>query len=217
MAKKKKPKEPRPSNEEIRWKILRLLYDEHSESWGRQRFIWTELRKKVREGLRFNPNETTRNLDYLIKNEWIVKEREPYAGPRSQAFGKERELYSISANAMDLFEGDSTFSVGPSIQGLAIIGDDNIVQTGRNILVQSRYQDLQESLSALLQRAILSDDLSQDQKIQLAADIRAIQAQLVKPEQDETLLNRLKSKISWLGNIASFSSFFMKVAEYWPF
>ncbi len=108
------------------------------------------------------------------------------------------------------------FSAEPSIQGMVVAGDHNIVQIGANVLVQTQYQDLQESLSALLQRAILSDDLLDEQKIQLAADIKALQAQLIKPEQDETLLNRLKSKISWVGNVASLSNLFLKVTEYWP-
>ncbi len=167
---------------------------------------------KVRNELGFGPQETTRNLDYLIQSSWIHEETQPYEG----LYKKEKKTYGISAKAIDLFQGDSMFSAGPSIQGMIVAGDNNIVQVGANILVQTQYQDLQESLSALLQRAILSDDLLDEQKIQLAADIKALQAQLIKPEQDETLLNRLKSKISWLGDIASLSSFFLKVTEYWP-
>ncbi len=212
VAKKKGPKKPRPSNEEIRLRILQLLYEEHERSGTLRRYLWSDLRMKVRNELSFDPPETTRNLDYLIQNDWIHEERQPYEG----LYRKEKKTYGISAKAIDLFQGDSMFSSGLSIQGMVVAGDNNIIQIGANILVQTQYQDLQESLSALLQWAILSDDLLDEQKIQLAADIKALQAQLIKPEQDETLLNRLRSKISWVGDVASLSNLFLKVTEYWP-
>ena len=68
---------------------------------------------KVRRGLGYSPPETAHNLEYLIQNSWIDKETEPYTGPRSRTFGTQRELYNISAKAVDLFEEGSMFSSSP--------------------------------------------------------------------------------------------------------
>lgn len=217
LAKRKGPTKPRPSNDEIRWRILRLLYDERVASGTRRRFLWSELRKKVRTELELPPAETTHNLEYLVQSGWVEKEIEPYTGPRSRTFGTMRELYTIAAKAVDLFENGSIFSSSPPVQELVIAGDHNIVQVGPNAYAHVRYGDLQSALQALLQAATLSEELSPDQKLQVMADGRAIQAQLLKPDPDKTILNRLKEGVGWLADIASLSNFVANVLRLWPF
>ena len=217
LAKKKEAKKPRSTNDEIRWRILRLLYDERVESGSRTRYLWSELRKKVRTELGNTPSETTHNLEYLIQNGWIETETEPYTGPRSRTFGTERQLYNISAKAVDLFEEGSIFSSNPPVHELVISGDYNIVQVGPNTYAYARYQDLQSALLRLLQGVFLSEDLSPVQKFQAIADIKAIQAQLLKPEPEKTFLNKLKEGVSFLANMAGLSTVVMNVLQHWPF
>ncbi len=217
MAKKKKPKEPRPSNEEIRLRILQHLYEEHRESATRKRYRWMDLRMKVRTELGFAPAETTRNLDYLIQNEFIAKDTEPYTGAKGIRLAKEREFYRISSKAMEFFEGESMFSAGPSLQGLVVAGDHNIVQVGVNVFAHPKYRDLQTALESLLHGVILTEDLPSDRKFQAIADIKAIQAQLLKPEPEGVFLNKLKEGISWLAKFAGLSNFLMNVVRHWPF
>lgn len=171
----------------------------------------------MREELKFNPSETTHNLLYLIQNDWIEKESEPYSGPRARAFRKERELHQISTKAIDLFEEESMFSEHSSMQDLVIAGDLNIVQVGPNTYAYEEYQDLQSALLALLQAVVLSEHLSPRKKLRAMADIKAIMASLLHSEPDRTFLNRLKDRIGWLGDFAGISSFLMNVFQHWPF
>ncbi len=215
MAKRKGSRKPRPSNEEIRLRILKLLYEEHQQSGTLKRYLWTELKRKVRN--EFTAPETTRNLDYLIQNSFIRKDRKSYTGPKGKTFGTKRETYRVSPKTIDFFEEGSQFSAEPSLQGLSITGDYNIVQIGTNVFAYAEYRDLQTALVSLLQGVILSDELLPEQKLQAFADIKAIVAQLLKPEQDPTLLNRLKEKLSWLANVAGLAGFFANVLHHWPF
>ncbi len=218
LAKKRKgSKKPPLSNDDIRWQILKLLYTERVGSGTRKRYLWSALKGKVREELKFNPSDTSHNLLYLIQNDWIEKESEPYSGPRSRAFGKERELHQFSTKAVDLFEEESLFSEHSAMQELVIAGDLNIVQVGPNTYAYVEYQDLQSALLALLQAVVLSEDLSRRQKLRAMADIKAIMASLLHSEPDRTFLNRLRDRIGWLGDFASFSSFLMNVFQHWPF
>ncbi len=68
VAKRKGPKKPRPSDEEIRLGIPKLLYEEHERSGTLKRYLWSKLRMKVRDELNFTVSETTRNLNYLAQN-----------------------------------------------------------------------------------------------------------------------------------------------------
>lgn len=217
MTKAKARQAPRPSNDEFRLRILKLLYDERVKSGTRKRYLWIKLRAKIRSELDFTPAETTHNLDYLIQNGFIEKETEPYTGPRSRTFGTERELYSLSAKAIDLFEGESLFSSKPLIQEIVVAGNQNIVQVGPNSYAYVQYQNLQSALNELLQGVILSEELSSEQKVSAISDLKSIQAQLMKPEPDKSLMNRLKESLSWLANIAGISNFLLNVHRLWPF
>lgn len=217
LAKKKQGKKARLSNDEMRWRILKLLYDERVLSGLRTRYLWSELRVKVRRELGYTPSETVHNLEYLIQNGWIEKQTEPYAGPRSRTFGTQRELYNISAKAVDLFEEGSMFSSSPPLNELVIAGDYNIVQVGPNTYAYAPYQDLQSALVRLIQGVFLSEDLSPAQKMEAIADIKAIQAQLLKPEPEKTFLNKLKEGVSFLANVAGLANLAMNVLQHWPF
>ncbi len=172
---------------------------------------------RVRDELRFSPAETNRNLDYLIQNSFIVKETEPYTGAKGVRLAKEREFYRISSKAIDFLEGESMFSVGSSLQGLVVAGDHNIVQVGVNLFAHEAYRDLQTALESLLHGVILTEDLSSKQKFRAIADIRAIQAQLLKPEPERTLINKLKVGIGWLAKYAGLSNFLLNISQHWPF
>src|SRR5256885_15930191 len=143
MTKAKKQKAPRPSNDVIRWQTLRFLYEERIKSGTRKRYLWSELRGKIRSELEFTPPETIHNLEYLIQNRFIEKETEPYTGPRSRSFGTERELYFLSTKAIDLSEGESIFSSKPPVQEIVVAGNQNIVQVGPNTYAYVQYQSLQ--------------------------------------------------------------------------
>ncbi len=216
-TKKKGRGKPRLGNDEIRWSILRLLYDQRIASGTRKRYLWSELRGSVRTRLRFTPAEATHNLEYLIQNGWIEKETEPYTGPRSRAFGKERELFGISAKTIDLFEEGSVFSSKPPLQEIVVAGNQNIVQVGPNTFAHVTYGDLQSALLALLQAITLSEELSPEQKIGAIADVKTVQAQLLQPEPDRTVLDKLKVGLSSLANVAGISNFVLTVLRHWPF
>ncbi len=172
---------------------------------------------RVRNELNFTASETTRNLDYLTQNSFIRKDRESYTGPKGKAFGTKRETYRVSSKTIDFFEKGSEFSAEPSLQGLSIAGDHNIVQVGVNVFAYAEYEQLQTALVSLLHGVILSEDLSDEQQFQAFADIKAIMAQLLKPEQDPTLLDRLKGKLGWLSNVAGLAGFLSNVFTHWPF
>ncbi len=213
----RKDKRKRPLPDEIRRRILEVLYKKHRESGQVKKYLITELRRLLKEELGLTPAEISHNLDYLIQSEWIVKMREPYTGRAAQAYGTKRETHRISSKGIDLFEGGSPFSMPESYHAINVSGERNIVQVGFGNYANVKYQDLQMALESLLQGVVISEDISAEHKVQTVADVKSIQSQLLKPEQDETLLNRIKGKLEWLGNIGGLSSLWNMVMQHWPF
>lgn len=202
----------------MRRAILKLLYDDHVDSGRPKKYQILELKRKIKDSLGFTPAEVQHNLEYLIQNGFILKKREPYPGPQSQRYGTKKTVYKLSTKAMDLFEGESPFSVEGTFGGIVIHGDSNIVQLGYGNVANIQYQDLYRVLEDLKQGVKISEDLPDDEKIYVVSDITAIQTQLVRSDPDRTflnkLLNRVRETIALGGGLASLMN---AVMRHWPF
>ncbi len=216
LTKKQRRSKPRPGNDEIRWLILRLLYDERLGAGVRKRYLWSDLRGLVRSKLGVTPAETTHNLEYLIQNGWIEKETEPYTGPRFRAFGTVWDLYGISAKAIDLFEEGSVFSSNPLFRSSSSRGTRTSSKWPRTPSRTPRTGTFNPHCSPFSKAVTLSEDLSPEQKIGAIADVKTAQAQILKPEPDRTVLEKLKESLSTLANIAGISSFVLNALHHWP-
>ncbi len=205
-------------HDEIRRAILKLLYEEHVGSGIPKKYQIRGLKGMIKESLGFTPPEIQHNLEYLIQNGFILKEQESYPGPQSRRYGQKRTVYRLSTKAIDLFEGQSAFSTEGLFGGISIQGDNNIVQFGYGNVANVNFRDLFLALEDLKQGVKMTEDLPDVEKIYVVSDITTIQSQLVRPEPDKKLLNRVLSRIrgaiTFGGGLASLWN---AVIHHWPF
>ena len=212
----KKPQKPQPTDEEILLEILRFLYDTHRKAGTRSggRLQINELKRGLR-GLGLKPAEITRNLDYLVQNEWVVEETQAYTlTRRGQVFSSKRTTYRISSRGIDLFQGPSQFQAPGSLYGMNIVQTaPGIIQVGSFNFVNSEFLDIFNALDSLGQAVATTDLIPGDEKLATLADIKTMQAQLMKPEPEKTVLRTMWSSIQRAGQIGAFVSFVERIGR----
>ena len=89
--------------------ILVFLFNVHRKAGTIEgsKFQITELKRELKE-LGLAPAEIARNLDYLVQNEWILRDSDPYVMTRGgSTISSKRVTYRISSKGIDLFQGPS--------------------------------------------------------------------------------------------------------------
>lgn len=146
----------------------------------------------MREKHGFKQQEVSSNLDYLLQKGWAneVVETRTFTTPRGTTQPSEKVTYKISDVGIDHLEGaslyrkpfpDSRVNI-TNIQGVTVVGDGNVVNT-----------EFAEAAGALwrLREDILASDLDDEAKLEVVADIDALQSQLQKPNPDPTVIEKL--------------------------
>jgi hypothetical protein len=137
------------TNDEVRDRILRHLYETHSTDRGRGGGAQTtrELQQALRP-LGLKQQDVGHNLDYLVQKGWVreVVHERTFTTPRGTTQSPERITYKISDAGIDRIEAASTYQGGPAggginitnIHGVTIVGNDNVVNTSFTELSRAR-------------------------------------------------------------------------------
>src|SRR5205823_196788 len=126
------------------------------------------------------------NLDYLIQTGYTVAvtEQRMYPTKGGTMQSSPVRTYKISDKGVDHMEKASLFKQPPTgqqinvttISGVTVVGDNNVVNT--------RYADLSHQLGSLRTELLAAPNLSDTDKLNVAADIDTIRSQLQKPDPD---------------------------------
>jgi len=206
------------TNDEIRKIILEYLYGVHGKarSLKSARVSIGRLKRDLKRfGLK--EREIVSNLDYLIQSGWVAVEVEEteFKTPRGFIKKQIKQYYKISDSGINYFEGSSEFQrVSKSfsginitnIQGLTIVGDQNVV-------VNTQYLDLYRKLSLLSEAVRGSAQLTDRKKLEYVAEIETIKDQLAKPLPDKSIIRLAWEKLKPLAKVAGIITFFKQVAE----
>lgn len=194
----KKGSKPQPAEDEIRFGVLRSMY-ELSRDAGTvtgSRLGIQELKRRVRS-LGFRAAQIQRNVDYLVDNGWLKIERPPYTGKGGKTYpGK--DTYRISAKGVDVFEGQSLFQAPTSYHGIDIVNVKGIVQVGTANYARAEFKELQEAFDDLRSKLLTNELISLEEKVDYLSDILSSQAQLLKDKPDSGTMNQARSKLSGL-------------------
>ncbi len=197
-----------PSDEEIRIAILRFLYESHRKagSLSGGRFKITDLKRELKAG-GLKPAEITRNLDYLVQNEWIVRDVKPFTIFRNKTpVSSEQVTYRVSSRGIDLFQGESQFQAPGSLYGINIVQNaPGVIQVGSFNYVDGRFRELYAELDSLTRTALLSDAISDEEKWLTLAEVKTMQAQLMKQDPDPSILRKAWSRIDNLRKVGAFA------------
>lgn len=191
----------------VRDAILRHLYTVHKKARSPRSaaLLVSELTKALKP-LGHKQQDVASNLDYLVQKGWVrqVIEERKFTTARGTTQSAERVTYKISDTGIDRLEAASTYqraAIAPhvnitNIRGVTVVGDGNVVNT--------TFTDLSRVLTDMKQAVLNEPQLQDDQKLNVVADIDALQAQLQKPEPQKSVIKALWSgveKVAAVGGV----------------
>jgi hypothetical protein len=203
-------------NDEIRDAILRHLYEVHTRAKSPKSagISIRDLQKDLKASAGYKQQEVASNLDYLIQKGWAIEVIEPrsFTTKAGTTQHSEKRTYKVSDTGIDKLEAASTFqrSGAPAgvnitnVQGVTVVGDGNVVNTS--------YTDLSRVL-AEMKTAILAADVADQEKLNVAADIDALQSQLQKPDPESSVVRTLWSGVQTSVTAAGFADLVEKAAH----
>jgi len=203
-------------NDAIRDAILRHLYRLHRTARG-PKGVGTKIRElqSATKKLGIGRADVISNLDYLVQKGWVREVVTPrsYTTPGGMTQQSEVRTYKISDVGIDKLEGASAYRREEhfsrinvaNVGGVTIIGDGNVVNT--------EFTDLSRALAELEKALVESSGLSDEQKLNIAADIGSLQSQLSKPTPNRQVIRTVWSGIEKAVTAAGFVEIVQKVSN----
>jgi len=202
-------------NDVIREKILRYLYELHQKARSLKSAatnISNLKRAMKQEGI--VQQAVIANLDYLMQKGWVKQDIEQRTITTKSGISVPSPSirYIITDVGIDKIEGESTFQRQDryaginitNIQGVTVIGDENVVNT--------EYSDLYQALSEFEKAVSTSEKLADEDKLNITADIESLKNQLSKPKPNHAIIANLWSGIKKVAQITELARAMAKVA-----
>ena len=157
--------------------------------------------------------QVSSNLDYLIQVGWVrevVKERSFKTG-KGMELSREQFKYKISDVGINHLEAGTMFKRShtanhiniTNVRGVTVVGDGNIVNT--------EFTDLARCLEELDLAIAGSQDLSDEQKLEAAADLSTIRSRIAKKSPSREIIGVAWKTLARLADIATLAPIIAKV------
>jgi len=192
------------TDDEIRKRILNFLGARRQSARGMDSLMATSSDiKKAMAKESIGQNETVRNLDYLVKHGWVDEKviKRPYKTPQGFEVPNEKHLFSLSEIGLKYIEGESEFDRTSVYSGINITNIGGVTVVGSNNVVRNEFVDVLRAFNQLEGAVKMSDKLSEEQKLDVQADIQTIKNQLSKSSPDKNILQKAMEGISFVGSL----------------
>lgn len=205
------------TNDEIRKKILEFLDQKRKKARSLNSIQATVT--DIKTGLKadgISQGEVVTNLDYLVQNDWVKEEieRKTFRTPKGFEVPSESRHYRLSDAGIKFIEGGSIFDNSNTFTGINITNVGGVTVVGNNNIVRNEYLEVFRALDKLENAVKISDQYSDEQKLDAVSDIRTIKDQLSKPHPNKNILEKAMEGISFLGSIPGFLEVVNKVQEF---
>jgi hypothetical protein len=216
VAKTKAP-DAAVSHDVQRDRILRFLYERHKTARGPAKILIgiRDLQREMKGRYAMTQQEVSSNLDYLVQAGWareVVKERS-FTTRRGMELSQEQVKYKISDVGINHLEAGTIFKKPEAasqvnitnLKGVTIVGDGNVVNT--------QYTDLSRALDDLDRKLGSTPKLSDEQKLDAAADLSTIRAQIAKQHPSHEIVRTAWHALEGVATVAGVMDAFMKVKD----
>jgi hypothetical protein len=174
--------------------MLRYFYDRNRNATSARGKKGTavkisDVKKELKAADGLTQQEVQSNLTYLISQGWVVEDKvqKSFTAPGGTVVTPSTSFYKITAAGIDKIEGPGEFTM-PKFHGIRIEATgQNIITLGDGNQINAKFGDLGEALSKL-REAVTQSQAPDSQKMEIAADIDTIQAQLAKPEPNRGIV-----------------------------
>jgi hypothetical protein len=195
------------TNDEVRQKILAYLSDCRKKARGLDSLMASSSDiKKAMAKFAINQNETIQNLDYLVQHGWVDEKiiQRPFTTPKGIEIPNEKHLFGLSAIGMKYIEGESEFDRTSVFSGINITNIGGVTVVGNNNVVRNEFVDIVRIFNQMEGMVKMTDQLSEEQKLDVQADIQTIKSQLSKANPSKDILEKAMNGISFIGSIPGF-------------
>jgi hypothetical protein len=208
-------------NDGIRTVMLRYFYDRNASAHralGIDRGVAGSLenvQSELEKTSQLSKEQVTSNLTYLVDRGWVkALERKAMHPDRTSGHGSMTETirtyYQISALGIDKIEGESEFRVKDRFEGVNINTIGSVITVGDGNVVNTSFSQLHYELDRLKQ-TLTSSNLSEEEKLDVTADIESLKDQLAKRTPNKTVIRSLWSAIESVATVAGFVDVVSKV------
>lgn len=195
------------TDDEIRQKILSYLSDCRKKARGLDSLMSSSSDiKKAMAKFTISQNQTVQNLDYLVQHGWVDEKiiKRPYTTPKGIEIPNEKHLFGLSAIGMKYIEGESEFDRTSVFSGINITNIGGVTVVGHNNVVRNEFVDILRIFNQMEGQVKISDQLSEEQKLDIQADIQTIKNQLSKSKPNKDILGKAMESVSFVGSIPGF-------------
>jgi hypothetical protein len=196
-------------NDNIRKQILRYFYERNAAATSRfgkkgSAVKISDAKRELKDRFGLNQSQVMSNLTYLIDQHWIKTfEVEKNVTVRGGTVPSKVTWYEIAAPGIDRFEESSDFQQSERFTGINIHATgSNVITLGDGNVVNAKFEQLHNSLSEFNQAVTSNKRLSEEAKLNIAADVETIKSQLAKEKPDKTIIQRLWSGIEKAAAVA---------------
>ncbi len=156
--------------------------------------------------------QVIRNLLYLIEYRWVREEVEQGQIRRGNGFfPTTSKKYIITNQGMELFDEKSKFARPDGVAGIRIENVSGIVVVGNNNFARQEFFSLFKSLEELTDKIRLTDQLTDEKKVEYSAEVKTIQDQLAKPKPDKGIISKAWGALRFVGTLGSVANVWEKV------
>jgi len=204
------------TDDEVRQKILTYLSDCRKKARGLDSLMASSSDiKKAMAKFTISQNETVQNLDYLVQHGWVDEKviQRPFTTPKGIEIPNEKHLFGLSAIGMKYIEGESEFDRTGIFSGINITNIGGVTVIGNNNVVRNEFVDILRAFNQLEGIVKISDKLSEEQKLDVQADILTIKNQLSKTKPNKDILQKAMEGISFIGALPGFVEVFRVASE----
>lgn len=185
--------------------ILRFLHQRHKTTRGISKIPIgiRDLQSEMKKQHGMTQAELASNLDYLVQVQWVrevVKERD-FTTPKGMKVSQEQVKYKISDMGINHLQAGSVFKKPQSVSHINITNVKGVTVLGDGNIVNARFTDLYRAIDELDRVIDENTALSDEQKLDAAADLSTIRAQIAKTNPDRTILATAWSSLQGIATI----------------
>jgi hypothetical protein len=221
MASRGKTKSPPPqrSNNEIRTIMLQYFYQRNktaTSARGKKGYAIkiSDVRKELKALHDLSQQEVMSNLNYLLSQGWIEEDtvEKSVPLPTGTVIPQSTSFYKITAAGIDKIEGPGEFTM-EKFKGIKIEATgQNIITVGDGNQVNVKHQDTAGALVELKQALLQSTSITEEQKLDVVADIDSIQSQLAKANPNRSVIKGAWETIKGFDTVLGVADKVSKVA-----
>jgi hypothetical protein len=200
------------SPDEIRKEILNFLNTKHKQAatLNEASVSYGDLKRGLRK-IGMTDSEITSNLIYLKRDGWVEEKITKYETDFQGI--EEVHYYCITNQGINFLEGPSLFQKKNKLEGINITNIHGAIVIGDGNIIQNQYIELYKSLELLGERARLSDEFNDGQKLDIQADIDTIKSQLQKLSPNKGTIQKTWEAIKVTVTAAAFVELLLTISR----